>query len=299
MAATAAATLLLRNHSRSSSYICARCRRLSTSTVLTSGHSRWSKIKHDKGKSDAQKNKQRSVLAKELMQASKMFGPDPNANPRLAAAVAAAKQAGFPKASVDSAIARGQGVSSTGSALQPVVVEAMLPALIAVVIDCQTSSKARTLQDLRTIIKQHEGNVTPTGYMFSKRGRVVFEPRRSDGSLVDAEDVLDEAVEAGAEDVQVDGEENIVVYTEPSKTVAVASALSKTHTLKVARSDIIWDPNLDTLVCIESETTVNHLLAFLEDLQDEPSVQGVYMNVSRGGYIADSLWAELQSKLDI
>lgn len=117
--------------------------------------------------------------------------------------------AGFPKTSVDSAIARGQGVSSTGAALQPVVVEAMLPASIAVVIDCQSSSKARTLQELRAIIKRHEGNVTPTCYMFSKRGRIVIE-RDGDGSP-DAEDLLDEAVEAGAEDVDVDDDGNIVV----------------------------------------------------------------------------------------
>lgn len=116
--------------------------------------------------------------------------------------------AGFPKAPVESAIARGQGMSSTGSTLQPVVVEAMLPSSIAVIIDCQSSGKARTLQDIRSIIKHHDGNITPVGYMFSKRGRIVFE--RGDGSP-DAEDLLDEAVEAGAEDVEVDGDGNIVV----------------------------------------------------------------------------------------
>lgn len=103
-------------------------------------------------------------------------------------------------------------MSSTGSALQPVVVEAMLPSSIAVVIDCQSSSKARTLQDIRSIIKQHEGNVTPTSYMFTKRGRIVF--GREDGGP-DAEDLFDEAVEAGAEDVEVDEDGNIVVSPSP------------------------------------------------------------------------------------
>lgn len=89
------------------------------------------------------------------------------------------------------------------------------------------------------------------------------------------------------------------IYTEPSSTASVASTLSNSRALKVASLDIIWDPNKDTLVNLDSQTTIHNLMAFLEDLQEEPSVQGVYINISRGRNIDDRLWRELQKKLDV
>ncbi|TKA71829.1 hypothetical protein B0A49_06172, partial [Cryomyces minteri] len=156
-------------------YVCRRCQhgqRFSTSAPLQSGHSRWSTIKHDKGKNDAIKNKQRSIHAHEISQASKVYGPDPNINPRLAHAIATAKKSGFAKASIEAAIARGQGVSASGAKLESLTIEAILPPSVAVVIDCETDNKLRTLADVRLLIKHYEGNVTPTNYLFAKKGRI-------------------------------------------------------------------------------------------------------------------------------
>ncbi|KAI4791138.1 YebC-like protein, partial [Aureobasidium sp. EXF-8845] len=167
-----------------------------------SGHSRWSKIKHDKAKVDSSKNKARSIFAQEIATASKLFGGDPNFNPRLADLIVKANRAGFAKASIEAAVARGQGKSVNGAALETVTIEAMLPNNVGVVIDCETDSRLRTLADLRVIVKQHGGNATPTGYLFTKKGRIIF--ANKDGVGVD--DVFEPALEAGALDVDEDGE---------------------------------------------------------------------------------------------
>ncbi len=120
-------------------------------------------------------------------------------------------EAGYPKVSIESAIARGQGVSSSGKALEAVVVEALLPSSVAVIIDCLTDSKARTLQDVRSVIKDHDGMVSAIGYIFTKRGRILFDPGEQD---LTAEDVLDEALEAGAEEIEDDENGDIMVRTQ-------------------------------------------------------------------------------------
>ncbi|KAI9885476.1 MAG: hypothetical protein M1823_002705 [Watsoniomyces obsoletus] len=275
--------------------ICRQCRQLSISTVRPSGHNRWSKIKHDKLKKDLQKNKSLSILAKELMHASRVSGPDPTDNPRLAAAITAAKQAGFPKTSIESAIARGQGVSTTGKALEPLVIEALLSSSVAVVIDCLTDSKARTLQDVRTIIKDHEGVPSTIGYMFTKRGRIIFDPGEQD---LTADDVLDEALEAGAEEIEDDENGSIMVLTEPSKTASVESTLQAKFQLKVRETGIVWVPSQDMLVQALSEGTVNKLCAFIDELRRESSVQNISMNVAQGS-LKEDVWTQLQSRLDM
>ncbi|SLM38853.1 YebC-like [Lasallia pustulata] len=250
------------------------CRYLTCSSPLLSGHSRWSKIKHDKGNEDAKKNKQRSVLAQEIALASRLYGPDLIGNAKLATVVTNAKKAGFPKASIEAAIARGQGKSLNGAALENLTIEAMIPPSVATVIECQTDSKLKTLQDIRHLVAKFGGTMTPTTYMFKRKGKVVFENVDSVG----ADEVLDEAIEAGAIDVDEDDDGKVIVFTDPSSTRSVEEQLSASLGFKVESSDIIWDPNEDTKVTISSEAAVEHLEVFLGRLQEEPSVQGVYLN---------------------
>ncbi len=205
-----------------------------------------------------------------------MYGADPNLNPVLAQAIAIAKKAGFPKSSIEYAISRGQGLSPSGAALENLTLEAIIPPSVATVIDCQTDLKARTLQDLRVIINKFGGTVTPTSYLFEKKGKIVFE--RAEGLGVD--EVLDEAVEAGATDVDEDDEGRIVVYTEPSDTKSTADGLVAAKGLKVESSDIIWDPKQDTMVQLPSEKAAEHVDKFLEAIHEDPSVQNVYLNVA-------------------
>lgn len=203
--------------------------------------------------------------------------------------------AGFPKASMEAAIARGQGKSATGATLESVTLEVIMPPTVAMIIETETDNKARTMMDLRHLIKQHGGSVTPTNYLFQKKGRVAFE---KDERNLGVDEVLDEAIEAGAEDVEADEDGNIVVWTEPNKTMAAAEALQKSLNLKVESSDIIWDPNEETMVPLESEDAVQALSAFVGALQDNPHVQGVYANAAQGS-LADDVWEGLQDKLDV
>lgn len=258
-----------------------------------SGHSRWSTIKHDKAKADATKNKQRSVFAQEIATASKLFGPDPNGNPRLADLIVKAKRAQFAKTSIEAAIARGQGRSLSGAALESVTLEAMLPNNVGVVIDCETDSRLRTLADLRVIVKQHGGNATPTGYLFTKKGRVIF--AKKDG--VGADEVFEPALEAGALDVVEDDEGRVVVYTETNETKATGETLSTALGLDIASSEIISDANEDTITALANEEATLDLVKFVDAINEkEASVQGIYMNVSRGT-VEEGAWAELQSRI--
>ncbi|KAL2067779.1 hypothetical protein VTL71DRAFT_15875 [Oculimacula yallundae] len=279
---------------RQKDYICSKCLFSSTPSIQ-SGHSRWSKIRHDKGAVDAKKNVKRSQFSREIALASKLFGPDVTQNYRLAAILAAAKKAGFPKTLLEGAIARGQGKSLTGTTLEAITLEVIVPPTVAMIIESETDNRARTLMELRNIVKKHGGSVTPTAYLFQKRGRVAFEMDEKVG----VDEVLDEAIEAGAEDVELDDGGSIVVWTEPSKTTAAAEALLKSHGLKVESADIIWDANEDTKVPLAKEDSdaVKGLGTLISEMRENPNVQGIYANISQGT-LTDDVWDDLQGSLD-
>jgi transcriptional/translational regulatory protein YebC/TACO1 len=202
--------------------------------------------------------------------------------------------AGFPKASLEAAIARGQGKSTSGAALENVTLEVIMPPTVAMIIETETDNKMRTIMDLRLLVKNHGGSVTPTSYLFQKKGRIAFE---KDERNLGVDEVLDEAIEAGAEDVESDEDGTIVVWVEPNKTMSAAEALQKSLNLKVESSDILWDPNEDTKVPLESEAAVKALSEFLDAVQENPQVQGVYANAAQGS-LADDVWEDLQGRLD-
>jgi transcriptional/translational regulatory protein YebC/TACO1 len=195
---------------------------------------------------------------------------------------------------MEAAIARGQGKSATGATLENVTLEVIMPPTVAMIIEIETDSKARTLADLRSLVKTHGGSVTPTTYLFQKKGRVSFE---KDERNLGVDEVLDEAIEAGAEDVEMDEDGSIVVWTEPNKTLAAAKALQESLNLKVEGSDIVWDPNEDTKVALQSEDAVKALSVFVEALREDPNVQSVYANAAQGS-VTDGAWEDLQNRLD-
>ncbi|PGH09945.1 hypothetical protein AJ79_05561 [Helicocarpus griseus UAMH5409] len=254
---------------------CESCRTLSSSAFLQSGHNRWSTIKHDKGKNDRAKSKERALHVRDIIYASKLYGPDPDTNPRLALVISKAKRSAMPKDTIEAAIARGQGRSSTGAALEPITIEALLPPLsVAAVIECMTDQKLRTLQEVRYLIKHHGGTTTPTSYLFEKKGRIVFE--KVEGLNVD--DYLEQAIDAGALDVDTDEQGRLRVFTEHSDTKDVGDKLSDTTGLNIETSDIIWDPNKDTMVKLESQEDADKLEEILNVIRDDSSVQGIYTN---------------------
>lgn len=218
-------------------------------------------------------------------------------NPRLALALTKAKKSAVPKAAIEAAIARGQGLSASGVALESVTLEAMLPPAIAVVIESQTDSKLRLLADLRLIVKEAGGNVSTVDYMFEKKGRIIFRPK--DG--VGAEEVLEHALDddvLGVIDVIEDDQGRVVMFTEPAQTQKTAEKLAKTLELDIEDTEIIWDPNEDTKVPVDDEETANRLSDFVDEVQEVTGVQGIYVNWSKGA-VSDETWANLQSKLSV
>ena len=172
-------------------------------------------------------------------------GPDPQLNPRLAAVIAAAKKQGFPKQSIENAIARGQGVSSSGAPLDSVTIEAMLPFSVAAIIECKTDSRLRTLADIKYLIKEAGGSVTATNHLFERKGKIVFE--RSDEAM-EEEKVFDIAVEAGASEVDVDEIGTIKIETEPARTTAVAETLAGSFSMEAETCEIVWVPKEEMMV---------------------------------------------------
>lgn len=132
----------------------------------------------------------------------------------------------------------------------------MLPSSVAAIIECETDSRLRTMADLRYLIKEAGGSVSPTSHLFEKRGRVVLENPR----CLTEEDVFDQAIEAGATDIKLDEEGNIEIFTEPAQTMAAARALSGELGIDVKSSDIVWDPKEDSMVQAEDPDRLSSFL---------------------------------------
>lgn len=195
---------------------------------------------------------------------------------------------------MEAAIARGLGKSTTGAALENLTFEVIMPPSVAMIIDVAADNKNRANQDIKLLVKYHGGTVSPTNYLFERKGRVIFE--KDERNLGMAE-VMDDAIEAGAQDVEEDDDGNIVVWTEPSDTMAAATSLQEKLGLTVQSSDVIWDANEDTKVSMQSEAVAQKISKFIDALREDPSVQGVYANVGRGT-LSDEEWEDLQNRLD-
>ena len=186
-----------------------------------------------------------------------MNGPDPRLNQALASAIAAAKKQSFPKASIEAAIARGQGKSVSGLALVPLTVEIMLPPAVGVIIECQTENKNRTIHDLKYLIRDFGGSVSPVSHLFDRRGRIVM------NNLGDKteEDLLDAAVEAGALDFEKDSDGNVEFLTDTQATAAATTNLKAAFGGDVLSSGLTWIPKKDTLATVEDTVQLENLLS--------------------------------------
>ena len=286
-------------------YICPHClhrRTLSSTPHPLSGHNRWSKIKHDKAKTDATKNRARSLFSQEIATLSRLHGPDPTQNPRLADAITKAKREGFPKDRIEGAIARGQGRSASGASLESVIFEGVLPGNVGVIVECETDNRLRTLAALKLWLKEVGGSVGPSTYLFERRGRVGFEAREGVG----VEEVLEVALEAGAVDVEEDrgdgdgeGADGVVVWSLPEDTKTVGEAVAIALGLQISTSEILWCPNEETRVGLSGQDAAEELGGFVDDLQEkEMSVQAVAMNIAQGT-VDDEVWKGLSARLSV
>ncbi|KAJ0116426.1 hypothetical protein J7T55_007406 [Diaporthe amygdali] len=222
-----------------------------------------------------------------------LYGPDPNLNASLANAIAVAKKASTPKNVIDQAIARGQGRSLSGTTLETMKFEVMIGSN-AFILDVETDNKLRALQDIGGIIRKHKGRTGTTEFFFSRLGRVVFEQHDKIG----LDEIMDEAIELGAEDLEADDEGNMIVWSQPSSTMQIAQGVAKKFDLKILSSEIIWSPNEETRSTVDSIEDVQNLSAFVDALSEFPEVQAIYSNAAKGGSVPDEEWAAFEDSLD-
>jgi transcriptional/translational regulatory protein YebC/TACO1 len=195
-------------------------------------------------------------------------------NPRLFDAIAAAKRNQLSKQAIEHAIAKGQGKTIGGQVLENVLIEAMLPHGVAAMMECETDNKARTLTAIRMIINKAGGTVTPTAFLFEKKGRINFEKQ----DAVSLEDAMDDAIEAGALDINFE-DEQLVVETEPSEVMAVARKLQAKLNLQIGKAEVVFIPNEDSLVTLSDEHE-NEVRGVIDALEEEPTLQNMYLNAA-------------------
>jgi len=235
-----------------------------------SGHSKWASIKHKKGAVDAKRGKVFTKLIKEITVATRMGEKDPDSNPRLRVAIAAAKAENMPKENIERAIKKGTG-DLEGSNYEEVTYEGYGPGGVAVLIEVLTDNKNRAVADVRHLFERSGGNLGEAGcvaWMFSQKGLIIFQKDQTD------EDMLFElALEAGADDIKED-EKEIEVITEPSAFEQVKTAIENAR-LRYTLAEITMIPK--TTVKIDGKHA-QQMLTLMENLEDNEDVSHVYAN---------------------
>ena len=236
-----------------------------------SGHSKWSTIKRKKGANDAKRGKIFTKLIKEITVAAKMGGGDIDGNPRLRSAVNSAKSENMPKDNIERAIKKGIG-DLDGAVYEEILYEGYGPGGVAVLVDTMTDNKNRTVADIRHYFAKSNGNLGESGcvaWMFDKRGVIVV-----DAEGVDEEELMDIAIEAGAEDV-VEEETSFQILTTPEDFNDVVESLEKSGVTMVEASLSMVPKNT---VEVGEEKPARALLKLLDNLEDHDDVQKVHAN---------------------
>jgi len=238
------------------------------------GHSKWANIKHRKAAADAKKGKVFTRLIKEITVAAKLGGGDPESNPRLRLAMDKAREANMAKDSVQNAIRRGTG-QLEGVTYEEVRYEGYGPGGAAVIADCLTDNRTRTVAEVRHAFTKHGGNLGSDGsvaYLFKHCGQFVFAPGTSEDKVMEA------ALDAGAEDVVTSDDGSIEVTCAPADFHAVKASLEKAG-LKPELAEVTMKPSAEASPEAADAQRLRGLLDALESLDD---VQEVYTTASLG-----------------
>jgi YebC/PmpR family DNA-binding regulatory protein len=235
-----------------------------------SGHSKWATIKHKKGALDAKRGKIFTRLIKEITIAAKNGGGDPDANPRLRGAIAAAKAENMPQDNIKRAVQRGTG-ELPGVSYEEFTLEGYGPGGAAVLVDISTDNRNRTVSEIRHAFGKNGGNMAEAGavsWMFHKKGSIVI-PK----TAAKEDDLMGLVLEAGAEDLNDDGE-NWDVLTAPSAYETVLEAIKKSG-IEPASSAVAMVPQ--NYVKLEGQAA-NTMIRLMEALEDQDDVQNVHSN---------------------
>jgi len=234
------------------------------------GHSKWAGIKHRKAVVDARRGQLFTKLARAITVAAKEGGGDPEGNPRLALAVAKARDASMPKDNIERAIAKGTGAGADADALETVVYEGYGPGGVALLVEAVTDNRNRTGSEIRHLFNKHGGNLGEPGsvaYLFDKRGLVVVDADRY------SEDDLMAAIDAGAEDIARD-EDVYEILSEPGDLPAVRAALAEAG-VEIENAEITQQPKSRVPV---DEDTAGRLLRLIDALEEQDDVDAVHAN---------------------
>jgi YebC/PmpR family DNA-binding regulatory protein len=234
------------------------------------GHSKWAGIKHKKAIVDSRRGKLFTKLARHITVAAKSGGGDVAGNPALALAVQKAKDASMPKDNIQRAIDKGTGAGADAETFEDVLYEGYGPGGVALLIEALTDNRNRTGSDVRHLLSKHGGNLGEPGsvaYLFDKKGVVVVSADRY------TEDDLIVAVDAGAEDIEID-DDVFEVLTEPADLQAVRAALEEAG-VEFETAEVLWRPKTRVEV---DEDTAGRLLRLIDALDDNDDVDEVHAN---------------------
>lgn len=235
-----------------------------------SGHSKWSTIKRKKGANDAQRAKIFTKIAREIIVAVKAGGPDPDNNSSLKDAIAKARSNNMPNDNINRTIKKAAGDTESDN-YESITYEGYGPAGVAVIVNALTDNRNRTAADVRHAFDKNGGNMGQTGcvsFMFDRKGVIVIE---NDG--LDEEEVTMDALEAGADDLEID-EEAIEIATEPDSLGLVRDALAEKYTISSAEVSMVPQ----TMTQLTDDGQINAMTKLLDMLEDNDDVQDVYHN---------------------
>jgi YebC/PmpR family DNA-binding regulatory protein len=246
------------------------------------GHSQFKNIMHRKGRVDAQRSKLFSKLAREITVAAKMGMPDPNMNPRLRAAILAARAENMPKDNIERAIKKAQG--GDAESYDEIRYEGYGPGGAAIIVEAMTDNRNRTASDVRSTFTKSGGNLAETGavsFMFDHVGVVEY-----DAGVASADAVLEAAIDAGAEDV-VSSEGGHEIYTAQDSLRDVAKALEAKFG-EPRKAALVWKPQNTVPV---NDDQGEKLFKLIETLNEHDDVQNVYANFE----MSDALMQKLSA----
>ena len=246
------------------------------------GHSQFKNIMHRKGRQDKVRTKLFSKLGREITVAAKLGLPDPNFNPRLRAAIIAARAENMPKDNIERAIKKSQGSDTEN--YDEVRYEGYGPGGVAIIVEALTDNRNRTAGEVRASFTKSGGNLAETGavsFMFDRVGQVEF-----DADKASADAMLEAAIEAGAEDV-VSDESGHVIYTAQDSLAEVAKALEAKFG-EPRKAALTWKPQ--NTLSVDDEQG-EKLLRLIETLEENDDVQNVYANFE----VSDSLMAKMSA----
>jgi YebC/PmpR family DNA-binding regulatory protein len=253
-----------------------------------SGHSKWATTKHKKAVIDARRGKMFAKLIKNVEVAARMGGGDPAGNPTLYDAIQKAKKSSVPNDNIDRAVKRGSGAEAGGADYSTIMYEGYGPSGVAMLIECLTDNRNRAAMEVRTAMTRNGGSLADPGsvsFLFNRKG-VVIVPADQDGKAVSEDDVLEAALEAGAEEVNDLGEA-FEVISEATDLVGVRTALQSAG-IDYDSAEAQFVPDMQ--VELDKEGAAK-LFRLIEALEDSDEVQNVFANFD----VSDEVMAELDA----